>query len=329
MSSLPTVLLTNSIAAGVLDSFAGKARFVIAPDTRSSTLCACAAEADGIIVRAPLPHDIFQKAPRLAAAVRHGTGIDMIPIEAANEAGVPVANVPGMNARAVAEFGLMQMISLARNHKAIRIGLEQRDWSSARTEADSGFELLGRTLGIVGVGHIGTELAKIARAAFEMKILGSGAAKPSWPPYIVGVPLASLLSAADFVVLSLPLKPETRGIINAAALAQMKASAYLINLARGAIVDETALLNAVTIGQIAGAALDVFETQPLPRQHPFFGLPNVIVTPHVAGITADSMWKMGQHAIQQALDILAGIRPKNLINPEAWEARRKPAFVQA
>ena len=316
------VVLTNPIDPDVTRQLAQHLRVTVAPDTQPDALRAAVRDAQLIIVRAPLPADIFEQGPLLLGAIRHGAGVDMIPIEAATAAGVLVANTPGANAVTVAEYAIGQMLQLSRRLAKIDSTLRTANWAAARVQADTGTDLYGRTLGIVGMGSIGTALARIAGAGFSMRVLGHRASDAPMPEPVVRVSLPQLLAESDDVVLACPLTEATRGLIGAAELAQIKPGARLVNVSRGAVIDEPALIDALRSGRLAGAALDVFSTQPLPGDSPLRAFEQVLLTPHMAGITVDSMRRMGELALAQALEIVAGGRPRHLVNPDAWPKRR-------
>ncbi len=280
------VVLTNPIDPDVTRQLAQHLRVTVAPDTQPDTLRAAVRDAQLIIVRAPLPADIFEQGPLLLGAIRHGAGVDMIPIEAATAAGVLVANTPGANAVTVAEYAIGQMLQLSRRLAKIDSTLRTANWAAARVQADTGTDLYGRTLGIVGMGSIGTALARIAGAGFSMRVLGHRASDAPMPEPVVRVSLPQLLAESDDVVLACPLTEATRGLIGAAELAQIKPGARLVNVSRGAVIDEPALIDALRSGRLAGAALDVFSTQPLPGDSPLRAFEQVLLTPHMAGITA-------------------------------------------
>jgi len=188
------------------------------------------------VVRAQLPDDIFDAAASLIGAVRHGAGVDMIPIAAATARGVLVANVPGVNANTVAEHVLRSILQLARHTAPMTLRLRERSagWAKARAFADAGFELAGRTLGLVGFGHVGREIARLCGTGLSMTVLAH-TRSPLAPDEMRArrMPLPELLAQSDFVVLACPLTDETRGLIGAAELALMKRGAYLVNVARG------------------------------------------------------------------------------------------------
>ena len=319
------ILLTQAIHPQAQAQLAALAEVVVAPDTLPATLRALAAGCEVVMVRAQLPDDIFASAPCLVGAVRHGAGVDMIPIAEASAHGVLVANVPGVNANAVAEHVLRSLLQLARlsTPMALRLHARSAGWAKARAFADAGFELHGRTLGLVGYGHVGRAIARLCAAGLSMKVLAhTRSPLASDAPHARRVPLAELLVQSDFVVLACPLTDATRGLIGAAELALMKPGAFLINVARGPVVQEVALIDALQSARLAGAALDVFDTIPLRDDHPYWALENVLITPHVAGITDDSMRAMGQGAVRAVEHLLRGEVPPHCINPQAV-----PAFL--
>ena len=325
---MPRILLTQAIHPRAESLLAESGELVVAPDTSADSLRRSAQGCDVIVVRAPLPDDIFEAAPTLIGAVRHGAGVDMIPVDAATACGVLVANVPGVNANAVAEHVVGQMIRLARLRSAMSARLADHGaagWSRARALADHGVELAGRTVGVVGYGHVGQAVVRICVQGFGMAALAhTRSALATGGVTVRSVPLAALLEQSDFVVLACPLTPQTRGLLGALQLRAMRRGAFLINVARGPVVQEDALIAALRAGHLAGAALDVFDVQPLPADHPFWTMEQVLVTPHVAGITDDSMQRMGATAAAAVAELLAGRMPKHCINPQAraaFEAR--------
>ena len=319
----PKVLLTNAIHPAGMRILQEKAEVVVAPDARPETLRGAVADAEALVVRSQLPDDIFEHAPRLRGVVRHGAGVDMIPVEAATRAGIPVANVPGVNAEAVAEYCVSGMLLLVRNMHRIDRTLRETDWNVSRKIADDAVELFERTLGIVGVGHVGSRVAQICSAAFRMRILGYQRRLDALPEGVTGAALDTLFAESDFIVLSCPLTRETRGMIGRELIDRMKKTAGLINVSRGQVVDEPALVDALRERRIRGAVLDVYAEQPLRRDHPLLGLDNAILTPHAAGITRESMQRMSEGAAHEVLRMLAGERALNLINPDAWNARAR------
>jgi D-3-phosphoglycerate dehydrogenase len=316
----PRILLTNPIDPSGHRLLEAGAQVVVAPAVDAATLRRLAGDVDGIIVRAQLPDDIFDQAPRLCGVVRHGAGVDMIPVDAATAHGIPVANVPGVNAEAVAEYCVSGMLLLVRRMHLIDRELREQDWDTSRALANRASELRGRTVGVVGVGNVGTRIAEICHHAFHMRVLGYQRRLDALPVFVEAATLDELLAASDFVVLSCPLTEQTRNLIDASRIARMKTGARLINVARGPIVDEEALVAALREQRIAGAVLDVYAQQPIARDHPLLGMKQVVLTPHAAGMTAESMRQMSEAAVLELMRMIAGERPHNLVNPEVWPA---------
>lgn len=310
------VLLSDSIARAGEELLSKTTTIIRAPDSAPATLRRLAGDVDGIITRSRLPDDIFEAAPRLRGVVVHGTGTDLVPVESATAHGVMVANLPGINAQSAAEYCAMAMLMLARNVVAITKAIRSIPWDEARRLGADARELAGMTLGIVGVGAIGGRLAKIARHGFGMKVLGHQRRLDQLPAEAQSSGLQELLSQSDFVVLACPLTPETRYLMNAKTLGLMKPTAWLINVGRGPVVQEEALVEALRGKRIAGAMLDVYEHYRLEPGHPLFSLGNVILTPHLAAVTQEARARAGVAAADEMLRILRGERPRNLVNPE-------------
>jgi len=311
------VLLTDSIASAGEQLLASRAEVVRSPDSDPATIRRFARDVDGVIIRSRLPDDIFEAAPRLRAVVVHGTGTDLVPLAAATARGVMVANLPGANAQSVAEYCAMAMLMLARNILTITSTLKARSWDEARLLGGGAREISGMTLGIVGVGQIGSRLAAICHRGFGMRVLGHQRRLDRLPAEAQAASLEELLSQSDFVVLACPLTRETHHLLNQQRLASMKPSAWLINVGRGPVVDEAALVDALRARRIAGAMLDVYEEYRLAPGHALFSLDNVILTPHLAAVTRESRGRASVAAAEEMLRMLAGENPKNFVNPEA------------
>lgn len=314
------VLLTNPIDPSGVEVLSRVAEVVVAADAKADTLRRMVLEADVLMVRAFLPPDIFDGPHHLRGVVRHGVGLDMIPMESATAKGIPVANVPGSNAEAVAEHAIAGMLLVARGiHRMDRL-LRGKDWNTSRKVSDDSTELFGRTLGIVGMGSVGTRVAEIASAAFRMRVLGTASRSRPAPAFVEVASPGTILRESDFVVLACPLTDATRHLVNAERLATMKPGAAIVNVARGPVTDERALAKALAEGRLRAAVVDVYDEQPLPRDHPFLALENIILTPHAAGITQESMKRMSQGAAEEAVRLVAFERPANLCNPSVWDA---------
>ncbi|MBO6900297.1 MAG: hydroxyacid dehydrogenase [Rhizobiaceae bacterium] len=320
---MPEIFSTHNLhpdAAALLKQL-GTLRYASAPDLE--TLLHEGRQAEIIVVRAPLPPELFERAKGLRAAIRHGAGLDMIPIDAATRAGVLVANVPGANARSVAEYAFFSAMALLRRFRVMDGKLRSKGWTVARREADSARDLSGLTLGVVGYGNVGRAIVAIASAGFGLEVMVNSRTRRETPEGVRFAQLDELASNADVIVLCCPLNEETRGMVDARLIARMKPGAIIVNVARGPVIDDEALIEALREGRIGGAALDVFATQPLPAEHPYFAFDNVVITPHMAGITDGSMRRMGLGVAAEAKRVLAGGLPDNFCNPDVVDAYRK------
>ncbi len=318
------IFSTHDLHPSITASLKAAGEYRVASAPTAAAIMAEGIGAEVIIVRAPIPPAYFATSRNLRAAVRHGAGLDMIPMQAATEAGVLVANVPGVNASTVAEHVIFAAIGLRRQFRRVDATLRQAGWGAARALADNGRDLGAATLGIIGMGNIGARVAALG-AAFGSKVIANTRRPESLPAGVGAAGLDDLIARSDVLVLCCPLTEATQGLLSAARIATMKPGAIVINVARGPVLDAQALAEALANGNLGGAALDVFDVQPLPLDSPLWGLDNVILTPHVAGITQDSMFRMGQGALAETLCILANGLPENFCNPEV-EARYRERF---
>ena len=250
---------------------------------------------------------------RLKIIARTGVGVDVsrVDVDAAREHNVWVTNMPGVNAVAVAEMTFGQMIALARHGPKADSAVKANRWTDGPRLV--GAELAGSTLGIVGMGNIGARVALRARA-FEMNLLVCDPYIPASHVTALGgrwVGLDELFRESDFVTLHFPLNKETRHLVGAKQLGLMKKSAFLLNLARGGIVDEDALFECLREKRVAGAAIDVMETEPPRKDHPFFALDNVLMTPHLGGSSRESQRRGEMGAAEEVVRVLQGDRPLN------------------
>ena len=250
---------------------------------------------------------------RLKIVARTGVGVDnsRIDVDAAREHRVWVTNMPGANAAAVAELALGQMVALARHSVAADAAVKGNRW--AQGPRFVGSELAGKTLGIVGMGNIGTRVALRARA-FEMALLVCDPHIPASHVTALGgrwVALDEVLRESDFVTLHCPLDKATRHMVGREQLALMKSSAFLVNLARGGVVDEDALVHCLRDKRIAGAAIDVMESEPPRGDHPLLALDNVLLTPHIGGSTREAQRRGEWGAAEEVMRVLRGERPHN------------------
>lgn len=283
----------------------------------ASALAAEIATADGLIVRSAtrVTPELLEGAPRLRVVGRAGVGVDNIDVEAATHRGILVMNTPGGNAVSVAEHTFALMLAMARSVPQSNAAIHAGRWEKSGA---SGTELRGKTLGLVGLGRVGTEVARRARG-LEMKVLAHD-------PYVTPaaareldvelVSLDELLKRSDVISLHTSLSPSTEQMINAATFAKMKRGARLVNCARGELIDEAALADALKSGQLAGAAVDTFAEEP-PKNSPLIGLSNLIATPHIAGSTAEAQEEVGTAVAQQVRDYLAEGMIRNAVNMPA------------
>ncbi len=279
-------------------------------------------DADGIIVRGntTVAANDFAAARKLKAVSKHGTGIDRIDLESARRHGVRVMNTPGLNAEAVAEMAMTLALSVARRvtllDRLVREGrtVAREDFDGSRDGGAQGF--WGKTVGVVGMGQIGRRVAYKWSRAFDMDVLWYDPFLLDAHPETIGRrvdDLDHLLREVDLLSLHAPLSDQTRGMIGAPQLALMKPSAVLVSVARGGIVDEAALREALAAGRLFGAALDVFEKEPPTRENPLFGMPAFVGTPHVSGGTLDSREQTAIAVVEQLLDVLKGGRGRNVL----------------
>jgi D-3-phosphoglycerate dehydrogenase / 2-oxoglutarate reductase len=272
-------------------------------------------EYDGLIIRSAtkVTAEVLERAQNLKAIGRAGIGVDNIDIEAATKRGVLVANAPESNTVAASEHTLGLMLAAARRIPAADSSLREGEW---KRSAFKGVEVSEKTLGLVGLGHVGAIVARGA-AGMGMRVL-------AYDPYVSEDRMRSMnvdraesldevFESSDFISLHVPRTPQTAGMVDAGALEKMKPTAYLINVSRGGIVDEMALYNALKDRTIAGAALDVFATEPT-TDSPLFSLPNVVVTPHLGASTAEAQDRAGVTAAEQVSIALRGAVPMHAIN---------------
>ena len=317
--SRPKVLLTNPIAREGIHILEQAAEVVLAPDTRHETLLDYVRDADALLVRAYLPPNIFDVAQRLRGVVRYAVGLDMIPMDAATAKGIPVANVPGVNSEAVAEYVISGLLLLARRMHRMNHLLRTADWNSSRALGEQSSELMGRTIGIVGVGNIGGRLAEICHSGFRMRVLGHQRRLDALPQCVTGVDIDTLCREADYIALCCPLTEATRNLINATRIGLMKRGAGLVNVSRGPVVDELALAAALRENRLGGAVVDVYHEQPLRRDHPFLTLDNMVLTAHVGGNTRESNRRLSEVSSQEIVRLLNDEKPVNFVNPAVWE----------
>ena len=261
----------------------------------------------------------LKSAPKLIAVCTHGAGYDTVDLDACTQAGVLVCNQTGKNGEAVAEHALGMMLSLGKKIlEADRRMRSDRDWDR---NLFMGQDMLGKTVGIVGLGNIGRRVAELCGQLFRMRVL-------AYDPYLSPVDfkdrgaepvqLDELLRESDYVTVHTPRTEKTKGMFSAKEFGLMKKSAYFVITARGGIVDEVALANALKSGGLAAAGIDVFAVEPPPLDDPLVGLANVILTPHTAGVTVDARMNCARGAAEQWIALAEGCRPDRIVNPDVW-----------
>ncbi|MGH2744111.1 MAG: phosphoglycerate dehydrogenase [Gammaproteobacteria bacterium] len=265
-----------------------------------------------IVSTDPFDRSVFVAAPRLRAIARVGVGIDSIDMKAATEAGVAVTTTPGANNQTVADHTLALMLAAVRRVTENDASVRRGDWDRAGPLTP--WDLNGRTVGIVGLGDIGSAVAQRLRG-FGVRLLVSDPATPRRPNLEL-VDLHELLERADIVTLHLPLGDSTRHLIGTRELERMRSEAILVNTSRGGLIEESALIDALCRGALRAAALDVFEDEP-PRAERLRKLPNVVLSPHIAGLSHASIALMTRQATKSILDTLAGRVTPAVRNPAA------------
>ena len=279
-------------------------------------LVEAARDVDGILARACIiSAPVIRAAAKLKVISRHGVGYDNVDIEECTRRGIAVAITEEANAQAVSEYALAAMLAVANRIAPADRALRAGEWDRGRWV---GVELCGKVLGIVGLGRVGSRVARQS-AAFDMELIACDPYVDAAVAKAVGatlVDMSTLLRRSDFVSLHTPLNDETRHMIDRQALDGMKATAIIINTARGGIVDDDALCQALQAGHIAGAAIDVFEEEPMSNDHPLLELDNVVCSPHIAGQSEESMVRMSVGAAQNILNVFDGRSPSFVVNPD-------------
>jgi D-3-phosphoglycerate dehydrogenase / 2-oxoglutarate reductase len=285
------VLVADAISLDALTPLASDARFNLTVKTglKGDELRDAIANADAVLVRSAtkITRDSLSRAERLRVIGRAGVGVDTIDVDAATERGVAVLTAPAGNTISAAELTMALLLALARRVPAADRSMRAGEWDR---KSFTGVELYGKTLGLIGAGRIGGEVALRARA-FGMRVLVTDPFLDAERASTLGVETATLddlLDRSDVISVHVPLTPETQNLIGEKELARLKRTAFVLNVARGGVVDEAALLAALQQDRIGGAALDVYSAEPLPSDHPFRTLPNVVLTPHLGASTAEA-----------------------------------------
>ncbi|HBH51827.1 MAG TPA: C-terminal binding protein [Planctomycetaceae bacterium] len=287
-----------------------------APGITEAILSESAAEADAIICNwAPVTARVVESAVRCRVICRSGIGLDNIAIPTASQRGIPVTNVPDYCVGEVADHTLALLLACARRVGFFHLRTKQGEY---RLQAAPPPErLAGKTLGLVGLGRIGAAVAQRARA-FGMTILGHTSSRRDHGVGCPVVPLPELLQQSDYVSLHLPATAATRHLFSQTQFEQMRSHAWLLNTSRGALVDEAALWQALQQNRLAGAALDVFDPEPPDLSQPLFRDERVVVTPHAAFVSPESLVELRTRVARQVAAVLRGERPENVVNPQVF-----------
>ncbi|HWP02196.1 MAG TPA: phosphoglycerate dehydrogenase [Gemmatimonadaceae bacterium] len=304
MSERYRVLVADSIALDGLAPLRDDPRFelVVKPNLKDPELADAIAEADAVLVRSAtrITRDSLARADRLKVIGRAGVGVDTIDVDAATERGIAVLTAPAGNTISAAELTFALLLALARKVPEAHRSMREGQWDR---KSFTGIELYGKTLGLIGAGRIGGEVARRARA-FGMRVLAYDPFLNAERARALDVEVATLdqaIERADIISVHVPLTDSTRNLIGRPEIARMKRGVFLLNVARGGVVDEAALLEALHSGQVGGAALDVYSQEPLPADHPLRNAPNVVLTPHLGASTMEA-----QHHV--AVEIAEAVR---------------------
>ena len=325
MTDRPLVFVPQPIDEVAVAALAEHAEVVrgYGPDARD--LREVLPDVEVLLVRTEkLPAAALAAAPRLRFVQRVGIGVDGIDLEAATAAGIPVFNTAGGNIHTVAEMTLALALAVAR--QIPHWDAEVRAGRFATRELNPGTQLHGKTWGVIGLGSIGGEVARLARAALGMRVLAYHPSRAAdWVAERGAEPVAEvaeLMSRSDVVSLHVPRTASTRGLVGAEQLQAMRPRSILVNMSRGGVVDEAALVDVLRARRIGGAAIDVFEEEPPPPEHPLFSLDNVVLSPHRGGRTVEATELQGAQAVQHVIEMLRAPSIVGAINEAALAAAR-------
>lgn len=325
-NELPLVLVTHQLPEGWLGLLEGACRMRVGPldaTEFSLDLLEYLPQAEGLLclLTIPVTEAVLAQAPNLRVVSNMAAGVDNIDIPACTRRGIPVGNTPGVLTEGTADLTFALLLAAARRLFEANQDARQGRWKTWSPAGWLGADLHGAAIGIIGMGKIGRAVARRA-VAFGMQIFYTDLKPCSDLEYDLGarcLPLAELLRQSDFISIHTPLTAQTRHMINEDALRSMKPNAILVNTARGPIIDIDALAKALQGGWIAGVALDVTDPEPLPLDHPLFGLPNCLITPHIGSATRKTRQRMAELA---CLNLLAGLRGERMaycVNPQVYD----------
>jgi len=297
-------------------------RFEVVPARTEAEYLERCGDADALLVQyGAVTRRVLEGLPRLRVIVRYGVGVDGIDLAAATDQGVPVVNVPDYGTDEVANHAVALLLALAR--KLVRLDRQTRSggWDVFRVGPVA--RLAGQTVGILGCGRIGSAVAR-KLGGFDVRLLGCDPYVDTFPPGVQPVAFERLLAESDHLTIHCPLTPDTRHLFDAETLARLRPIAVLINTARGGIVDTAALVEALQLGLLAGAGLDVLEAEPIDPASPLLRMEQVIVTPHAAWYSEEGRSDLKRRAAEEAVRVLRGERPRHCVNPDVLGRARRP-----
>ena len=324
------VLLTKTVnyLPGAEEALGKAVDMIFSPGTTEREIIPLVQDVNAIVAPdTTISEGILQAAPMLQVVSTPQVGYDKIDLAAATKAGVPVVANVGLTADSVAEFTVGLMIAIARRIVRADHDLkEKKNWSIrgpyANPMTEMGVDFKGSTVGLVGIGAIGSAVARICQSSFSCRVLALDPFVGRERMEAMGVEkrddLIALAKEVDFLSLHINLSNDTKHLINEIVLRAMRPSAFLINCARGPVVEEKALVKALQEIWFAGAATDVFEEEPVNPENPLFTMPNVIVTPHIGGVTVQSSIRRGSELVKRILQVFDGEKPEGLVNPDVW-----------
>jgi D-3-phosphoglycerate dehydrogenase / 2-oxoglutarate reductase len=324
MNSLTHVWIEVPVMSNALEKLPGV--IALYPPAPPQPAIGNAQPAQAILASSGIQYNaaIFEQLPNLRILTRTGIGIDNVNLQDATDHGVVICNTPDGPTESTAEHAVAMLLSLAKRLK--QGDANMADGNFGPRSLLVGAEVQGKTLGLVGLGRIGRRVAQICGLGLGMRVIGSDPFVSAEKAAAMGVTLrsqAEVIAEADFLSLHAPALTETYRMINRESIAAMKDGAYLINVARGPLVDEEAVLEAVNHGKLAGVALDVFDPEPALVDSPLRNHPKILVTPHTASLTAEGRSRIEQMAVDRLIEFFSGERPKDVCNPEVWDRRRR------
>ena len=316
----PLVVIAGAIHPDGMKQLEPEARVIVTDQVTEEGMIEVAREAEGILfrIRPDCTRALMTACSRLKVVGRHGVGLDTVDLKAATDLGIAVVHAPGSNSDSVAEHALMLILACAKQTLDVDRMTRTAEWGRP---PKGNMELKGKTLGIVGVGNIGRRMARLGHA-LGMRVIGYDKYVPDEEVRARGAEpkpdLHAVLSEADVVTCHTPHTPETHHMIDGKAVAQMKDGVIFVNTSRGQTQEEHALFEGLTRGKIRAAGIDVFEEEPVSADNPLLNLPNVVVSSHMAGVTAETGRAMAMQVTAEMLRVLRGEKPHVLGNPDLW-----------